>query len=299
MSSQSAAKNMTVTVTTSGPVKTLSFIPKIRGARDILKLTVGKFIQKAQEKGCKPDFTLQEHFTAGTPVKPFYDWDAKYKTVPTAEELPELEKSHLTEFQAIVEKLHPGKTIEYAQRHGALQGCGDYVYKISFRAFVQGVRSTVLDIPRHVRAVLGLGPKETHANLDLSVYKAKEQLLAVIKGCKDTDVIKRYLMPLDRTASLGAFLAQNVEDDDEELVVQTPSGPDVSVARKRGRPRKSAPGSIEPAAGGSAGGSADASASVDGDGGTGSSYVDVTSDGNTAVVLSSATEFFEIGRAHV
>lgn len=174
-------------------------------------MTAESFAMLAQQhRNGAPGFTMQEYLKGDTLVHPYYDFDDKHDVEPTDEAKDAL----LVEFKGLVQTLHPGCNIVYAQRNGPIAGGK---YKVSYRAWVLGVKIAVGDIPRHVRAIMctqGLPPR-----LDLSVYKAKEQLLGVIHGCKDIDVVKRYLKPLDESISLESFLAQNVKEDDKMLAV--------------------------------------------------------------------------------
>ena len=217
------------------PVKKFSFVPCIRGARNVQLLTPEAFQQRAQANRMKldPGFTFQEYMKGDTSVRPFLDWDAKYKSISEGN-FDEEKGRQLAAFKDTVTKLFPAATsVLYGQRHGVMGDPDDdtreYKYKISFRAWVLGIRTTVVDLPIYIRRVLCFGPKDVHPNLDLSVYKKKEQLLGVIYGCKDIDKVKRFLVPLPefRTESLCNFLAQNVTDDDVPLIVPSglPTGP--------------------------------------------------------------------------
>jgi P4 family phage/plasmid primase-like protien len=223
------------------------FVSRIKGARDRHEISADEFrhmtgqARAALEAGKpNPAYTLQEHIRGGY-VKAHYDWDAKYVSPPNDLEFEK--KLHLRDLRNIVEKIHPDKIsdIVYAQRHGPLAGGG---WKISYRAFVPGTRIAIQDIPKLVRSTLALGEKETHPHLDLSIYKEKEQLLGVIYGTKDTDVEKRYLVPLDVNQDPCNFLAQYTLPDDALLTVPegAPAGGAVGPAgkKKRGRPRKNA-----------------------------------------------------------
>ncbi|KAJ3034973.1 hypothetical protein HDV00_004514 [Rhizophlyctis rosea] len=195
------------------------FVPRIRCTRkEAFTLTPSQFAVRAQREGEQPNFTVQEYFKGRTMVRPYYDYDWKMKDVPSEDRQESLFTEHLGTFRNLVEKLHPGRRIEYAQRHGRLVG-GDHAYKISYRAYVQDEKVQFSDIPHHVRKTLSLGPKETHPYLDLSVYKEKEQLLGVVYGCKDIDTEKRYLRPLDPTTSMSDFLVQNVTGITQEVVI--------------------------------------------------------------------------------
>ena len=221
------------------PEHTMQFVSRMRGKRDIRALTVEEFTDLVKEKKCTPGFTHQEYLTGDTRVHPFYDWDAKLETVPTGEEFQHLKDKHLADFRAVVEKIHPGRTIIFAQRHGILDAKAKSrdVFKISYRAYVQGESIVYTDIPVLARERLGLAKKETHPFLDLGVYKDKSQLLGVIYACKDIDKKKRYLLPLDDGHDASDFLVQNVEKDDTMIEV----GGNGVARGNRGRPKKVIP----------------------------------------------------------
>jgi len=218
----------------------MHFVSRIKGARDTHVLTRDEFRRKTGAARTAllagtplTAFTLQERFTGGV-VRPYYDWDAKYATAP--EDLAFETKLHLRDFKAIVARLHPDAAVVYAQRHGALDLSG---YKISYRAFVLGCKMHVSDIPVHVRSVLGMSSRDTHQHLDLSVYKSREQLLGCIYGTKDTDKIKRFLVPLDDAPEdVCDFLAQGYTNEDKMLSVGPATVSEVGVKKKRGRPKK-------------------------------------------------------------
>ena len=204
----------------------LSFVPRIRGARDVVKLTAAGFQQRAQSFRAKPDpsFTLQEYMKGDTEVHPYLDWDCKYGEVLKDELAEAEEKKQLADFQAIVTRLFPtAARVVYAQRHGVIGDPGDetreWKWKVSYRAWVLGIKTTVEKLPVYIRRVLGMGAKDNHSHLDLSVYKSKEQLLGVVYSCKDIDKVPRYLTPLDKTESLENFLAQNVSEEDVPLAM--------------------------------------------------------------------------------
>ena len=195
------------------PEHTMQFVSRMRGKRDIRALTVEEFTDLVKEKKCTPGFTHQEYLTGDTRVRPYYDWDAKYQAVP--EDLDFEKKVHLRDFKKVVEKLHPGERVVFAQRHGYLEEGKSY--KISYRAFVCDSVMKAGNIPGHVRKTLGMGAKETHEHLDLGVYK-KSQLLGVIYGCKDTDKVPRFLVPLDDSIDPCEYLVQNVTADAKEVI---------------------------------------------------------------------------------
>ena len=207
------------------------FVSRIRGKRDVHTMSVSQFCELVEARKGRADFTLQEYLTAGMLVRPFFDWDAKLEKKPSPDALRKMGDEHLQQLKTIVERVHPGAHVEYAQRHGPVSDpSGRYEYKLSFRAYVQGLKICYTDIPTLVRRVLGLGPQGVHPHLDLSVYKPKQQLLGVIYGCKDIDVIKRHLIPLDTTAPLGSFLVQSVGAEDVLVSVPAERGQRVEPA---------------------------------------------------------------------
>ena len=242
------------------PDFSLNFVSRIRGARDIHQLTPDQFRVRAEaakvaviERGGDPEFTLQERFTGETVVKPYYDYDVKFEDVLEGEDLESEKNHHLRSLKKIVEKLHPGKRVLYAQRHGPLDGKGTWKWKISYRAFVLGVSMVVTDIPLHIRKTFNLKGKETHPFLDLSVYKVKEQLVGVIYACKDIDSVKRYLVPLDDAlhpnVDVCNYLVQHVDEDAEKLVPAASSGPAAVSGKKSLKGANSAKGNVEGAKG--------------------------------------------------
>ena len=226
-------------------------------------MTAAEFSALADKSGMTPGFTYQEYLQEGDKgllVRPFYDWDAKFKEKPA--DLAAEEKNHGRDFAHMVSQLHPGSRVLYAKRHGVLDpkpGKGkedktpQYKYKISYRAFVVDVAMNYPDIPAHVRRTLGLGPDATHKYLDLSVYKSREQLLAVLYGTKDTDIEKRYLVPITLNADgetseleknavdAREYLVQNVREDAKQVTVLggvAAKGQKAGGMKKRGRPKK-------------------------------------------------------------
>ena len=184
----------------------MKFVERIRGARNVLTYTPGDLISLVKAKAGSHGFTLQEYFKGTDIGTVFYDWDAKYNEDPG----DDIRSSQKDEFVGTVTVLHPGKRVVLASRHGWVvdRGAGAGAakkhddkgtapgrkYKISYRAWVPDVNARLLDIPLHARAVFD---RDLPQNLDLSVYKGKEQLLGIPYGAKDTDSEKRFLMPMD------------------------------------------------------------------------------------------------------
>ncbi|KAJ3038121.1 hypothetical protein HDV00_001004 [Rhizophlyctis rosea] len=209
-----------------------------------------------------PTFTHNEYFKGETLVRPYYDWDAKLAPGTTDEEFQQRIAEHKEEFTRLVDRLHPGDEKEYASRHGIVKvkqgkGAPIQVKKVSHRCWVMGKKIRCRDIPVRARRILGLGAKENHKHLDLTVYKDAEQLLSAPHACKDTDVVKRHLRPADPRTSPGTLLVQNVGPNDV-LVEETGTVGALAAVVKRGwgRPRKDAPSFCPGRSDSSAGGGA-------------------------------------------
>jgi len=235
----------------------MSFVSRIRGKRDVHTLTTTAFNQLVQERRCTPAFTLQEYFPpsgSNCRLTCYYDWDGKFALQPSDAEINVM----FDTFKKDLERLHPGEACLYAKRHGwvtavpkskdakvvANVDTPERKYKVSFRAWVRGVFvSRREQIPIHVRTVFGLADGGAHEHIDLTVYKSREQLLAVIGACKDIDLEKRYLVPIDRGGNdipweqvrPEEYLAQNPPDD---AVILQSSGSEHMAERKRNRGRK-------------------------------------------------------------
>lgn len=213
-------------VTTSQQKKSApeyAFVERIRGKRNVRMMTVSEYNQKVLSNKTNDDFTFQEYFNGKTMVKPYLDVDVKMKELPEKDELEKQTKQKHDELKELVGIIFPGCEVEYAYRHGPpsdKKSVEDgYVYKISWRAYIKGRKIRCDTIPDYIRRKLNMGPKETHALLDLGVYKGKEQLLGVIYGRKDIETAgqRRVLVPEDRTADPADFLVQAVEDDDDKV----------------------------------------------------------------------------------
>ena len=289
---------------TEQTVGRFNFVPRIRGARNVFTLTAAQFAQRAQRYRVNPDvtFTTQEYMKGDTRVRPYLDWDTKYKDRSVGDTDEERQKQ-LDEFKAVARRLFPtARRIVYAERHGVIGDPNDpdreYQYKTSFRAWVIGVWVTVAQLAGYIRRKLGLTAKAVHPHLDLSVYKVKEQLLGVVYSCKDIDVVPRYLRPLDPTEALENFLAQNVAGEDSEepdMPLMVALETDVNIVAAMGATEKKGKGKV-PRAGkgkavetlGDSGDSPSRPPAVDGVTGT----TDILSGAKYHGVFQASTKFF-------
>lgn len=198
-----------------------TFVSRIKGNRDVHHLSLEQFRTTVTSRKCTPAFTLQEHFSGAVKVCAYYDWDAKYDEEPATNET----QRQFVDFKACLVQLHgdeirAGRTF-FAARHGRVTKDGKEQYKISYRAWLPWVQIDLGNFTAAVRSVLGLGAREAHSHLDLSVYKSREQLLGCIGGTKDIDTLKRYLVPVDvdgedlswDDVDPADYLAQNVRHD--------------------------------------------------------------------------------------
>lgn len=162
-----------------------------------------------------PPHTYAEYFHGDQATKLYFDTERYYDAIPTAEihdaYLAEVERA----MQTIVDVLsgvQPDVSYHIAQRHGMCKGRP----KLSFRTFVSGVSVVYHEIPRilHHHPVL----RETLPLWDLSVYKASEQLLSAIHGCK-TKEDRRVLTPIlgaegtEGPVNVLDYVASHVEPD--------------------------------------------------------------------------------------
>ena len=98
--------------------------------------------------------------------------------------------------------------VHMAQRHGYIQGGR---FKISFRAFVSGIKTDMYSIKNAIKRVPVL--PNTGLAFDTSVY-SKNRRLCMILGCKSQEDT-RILMPLDddlSEANLLNYVAQHTEE---------------------------------------------------------------------------------------
>ena len=205
----------------------MHFVSRIRGSRDVHELSVVDFNQLVRTRKGSAGFTLQEHFNGGTNVVPYFDWDAKYPSEPTADEVAK-QFSDFKGCLSLVCGFQPGdlgKEPLFASRHGTIVKDSGVQWKVSFRAWLPEFRCLVTDIPILARAALSKDPTRDFTSLDLSVYKAREQLLGCVGGCKDIDKEKRFLVPIDIEGNLipwekvqpADYLAQNVRPEARDI----------------------------------------------------------------------------------
>ena len=105
--------------------------------------------------------------------------------------------------------------VAIATRHGWKQQGGAQKYKLSFRVFVLRYKIKYMQMPVLIReACPGTG-------FDLSPYKGREQLLAVVGGCKgvvgNSASDLRVLTPLTHQDQPEAFLVQHLTGAEQEL----------------------------------------------------------------------------------
>jgi len=236
----------------------MQFVSRIRGARDVHTLTPEEVRKAFRDGRGKDTFTLQEHFCGSTRVTAYYDFDAKYDEDPGVERTAAL----FSGVKKVITRLHvdvPQDRFRLAQRHGWVtakvsggKGASAQAtrkYKLSFRAWVRGTVANASDIPAYVKEkcpledLTGEDEREARECLDLTVFKVREQLLGVLGGCKDIDVTKRFLVPINwngeripwEECDILEHLAQHV---DEGAVAVAPTAGASAAGRKRGRKTK-------------------------------------------------------------
>jgi P4 family phage/plasmid primase-like protien len=228
-------------------VTAMQFLPRIKGKRQTESLTVDDFRSLHHKRHGDRAFHHQEYLKGAGRYCIYYDWDDKRDGEPPPPELA----ACFSDFKATVARLHPDTpdtSFRWAQRHGWVSVAGGgRKYKVSYRAWV---RTVYVERPSHIvdriRRVLELGAKGTHAQLDTTVFKDAEQLVAVIGGCKDTDDGKeepRWLTPISAD---GEVLAEGTYDPADYLIQNVPDGA-VLLPRPGGT---SAGGSVAAAAAG-------------------------------------------------
>jgi hypothetical protein len=122
---------------------------------------------------------LCEFFFEDPYVKPYYDWD---KLVDSADDINRLIGPELKLFTDSLSKLHPHSSPLLGHRCGYKPD--NRKHKISLRAFIPGIKMKVSHIANHIHNTLGdARPKQ----LDVTVYKASEQVLACLGCWKSAD----------------------------------------------------------------------------------------------------------------
>lgn len=147
------------------------------------------------------------------PGKLFLDRDIYVdNTAPTTDEIDGHMHQVRDNVQQIVDRLstkNNNLSFVIATRHGFCKARGQY--KLSFRPFIQGMSIRYTHIPVVIK-ILG-----QQGFWDMSVYKAREQLLAAINGCKGRvgqSVDERILRPeACSEQDLLMYVAQLVDPD--------------------------------------------------------------------------------------
>lgn len=150
-------------------------------------------------------------------VKPFYDYDERVPIRPEASELRE-RLDRLNGLILAMLNAQPGAEhitaddIHVAQRHGIIYGAtpdAPSEFKISFRFFVSGVRTTLSDIKASIT-------KAGHAKLlDVSVYSKGRKMCCVfgMKGRSDRRVLLPMEDPLDPAFDPLRYIIQHTEEE--------------------------------------------------------------------------------------
>lgn len=158
--------------------------------------------------------TCAEYLCGTTPpVKVYLDRDVYVGSEPPSRETIEEETRRVTtKTQELIDRLTVPDvgdlTFVLATRHGYCAGRASH--KLSFRPFIQGMSIRYTDIPK----VIAWAGQEDF--WDMSVYKAREQLLATINGCKGRlggvldDRVLRMAAPGD---DVLRYVVQHVEAD--------------------------------------------------------------------------------------
>ena len=167
------------------------------------------------------NYRINEYMNNNPIVRPYYDYDHG-----TVDNIETTKPSVIDDLKAIMDKLHPGADVAYADRSGFKPKNGNV---ISLRAYVKGYKLRVTDIKMYIKQTFG---KDIPDHLDLSIYKQRDQCLGVINAHKTVDD-KRVLKPLTHANEKRAFLAQYLYGDEQEIVVErNESSLSKSVPRK-------------------------------------------------------------------
>eukprot|EP00873_Tetraselmis_striata_P027102 jgi/Tetstr1/447366/TSEL_034803.t1 len=193
-----------------------------RAGRDVSEFTV--FLRDPLPELSRPGHTLFEYLHGARFTRVYLDRDAYYDGEPSADvvrEVTSAEKRGVVErCDEIVRRLSdPRVDIGYviAARHGvvAAAAAAGNRFKVSFRVFFSGFKVVYSAIPILLRF---MGQDDFW---DMSPYKASEQLLGAINGCKGGGD-RRVLAPEPEFADrpLSEFIAQNVGDEFQFLDLQ-------------------------------------------------------------------------------
>lgn len=182
----------------------------------MVRLSKGYRYWKAGTVECPPDLCAErikgdgewcEVLREDTPVRPYFDFD-KYQD---AEETGgELLRQLIEDVKQAVDVEE--KDIAIASRSRWVEKDGARTYKVSYRFYVQGVRTT----PKDMRALLDGRSKNVHMPWDKSVYR-KEGLLGCVYNRKPGETVP--LAPVT-DHPLESFIAQLVKADDRAMVVK-------------------------------------------------------------------------------
>ena len=195
----------------------MKFVSRIT-TRDVTNLTLEQYLQmKASVPG--DQFTMCEYLQGDDLyTKPYYDFEQYFDKEPTAsvkeQAFDSIKYSLCDTFQAD-KTFDLAKSVAIATRHGVVGG----KFKLSFRVFVVGYAIKYVQMPALIKTFC------PGVNFDLSPYKAAEQLLAVVGGCKgkvgSRPDDRRVLTTLTHQDEPWAFLAQLLRGDESVLEVPT------------------------------------------------------------------------------
>ena len=125
---------------------TVKLLERINLSRDKLEEVTVSEAHARVERGWGQSYWL-EAYTSETPCKPFLDFDQKLDQAPTVEELTERLGSIQTDARKIL-NLPQDAEMRVAHGHRALPG--ENKFKVSFRVFVPGYKTTVKDLRQYV-----------------------------------------------------------------------------------------------------------------------------------------------------
>jgi hypothetical protein len=194
----------------------LSFRPKIKCVRNAetppLLFTVQEITRRVAELYGSYRCTLLEALMPDTQVKPFFDFELYFQEeVDDAERLRILEQRVLPPIQQTLKVDREG--IRLASRHGWVARKGSRDFKVSFRAYVPGLRIAVIDMNALIsdEAFSGEG-------WDTGIYcKNGEKMMGVVGGIKAVDGDVRVLRPLERGRPYHEYLIQALSGEEREL----------------------------------------------------------------------------------
>ena len=193
----------------------MRFVSRIT-SRDVTELTFEEYL-KIKASVPPEQFTMCEYMQGDDLyTKPFYDFEQYFDEEPTAsvkEQVFNLIKYSMCDTFQADESFDLTKSVAIATRHGHIGG----KYKLSFRVFVLGYAIKYVQMPALIKAFC------PGVNFDLSPYKAAEQLLAVVGGCKgkvgSRPDDRRVLTPLTHQNEPWVFLAQALRGDENYLEI--------------------------------------------------------------------------------